>query len=105
MVEKLLERINVFYLFFAPARISSRCIRTGVHSAVLFCFFEPRNDLGMQKLEVIETRWSRSMSTSGVGRPKFKAEVLLPNGNVHEFPTQPNFVYNANVCAAVQFGK
>ena len=104
MVKKLLGQINVFYVF--------RLLGILVGGFVLLCivlfltyFFEPRNDLGMQKLEVIETRWTRSIGTSGVGPPNFKAEVLLPNEHAHEFTTQPNFIHDDSVCAAVQFGR
>ena len=104
MIKQLLRRADVFLVF--------RVFGIFVSGVVLLCigfflayYIEPRAELENDQLDVINTYWSRNISSSGAGPPNFKAEVVLPNGNSYEFTTQPNLISNGRVCAAIQLGK
>ena len=104
MAGLFLRRINILLVF--------RLLGLLVGAIVLFCvglflahFAEPRANLGKEKLVVLDTRWTRTVSKSGVGLPTFSAKVLLPNGNVYELETHPNWALDNRVCAAIQLGE
>jgi len=104
MLNKFLYETDVFQIFKVLAFIGCSLVGLCILAAVVY-FSEPKEDLGLHKLEVVSASWHQRANRNGGSHPIFRAIVILPNGNQHTFRTYPNRIMDEGLlCTNVELG-